>query len=172
MKQLEDFQKMVDDLRPEQPLTEENTMMFMQLMMSKDPKLEELLTTDNEMMQHNEMQVPNIFLSRLQSLSTLKITTGAAIAIFINLSSAGSAVMYAYYLHRKCAPDSTVTLDTITKDLFPWGVISEKQMEELWDAQKLWSAEEEEEAAPLQCYMVKDNLLDYVGTWKELEVEA
>lgn len=171
MKKLEEFKERVDALRPDQQLSEENTMMLMQLMISKDPKLDEVMTPDNEMLQHGEMVIPKIFISRLESLSTVKITAGAAIAIFINLTSAGSAVMYAYYLHRKCEPDSVVTIDTISKNLFPWGVISEKQMEELWDAQKLWTKEEEEEAEPLQCYMVPDNLIDYVGAWKEIDIK-
>ena len=172
MKQLEEFQKKVDELRPDMPLTEENTMMIMQMMLSKNPEMDEHMTSEDEMLQHDQMVIPKIFMSRLESLSTLKITKSAAIFIFVNLSSAGSAVLYAYYLHRKCEPNSVVTINTLCEHLFPWGVMSEAQMEVLWEAQKLYGEEAQEEAESLQCYMVPYNLLDYIVTWKKVEVET
>jgi hypothetical protein len=83
---------------------------------------------------------------------------------------------------KTVAPTVSLTVDKLSsllsnikylaEKLFPWGMISDKQMEELWDAQKIYGEEAQKEAESLQCYMVPDNLLDYVGTWKEIEVEV
>lgn len=173
MKQLDTFQKMVDNLSPEQPMDEEQTGMYFSLMIgeAQNPELREPMTADDPILKETEMWIPRVFISRLESLTTLKITRAAAVSMFINFNGVGTAVLYAYYLHRKCEPETLVTMKIIDK-LFKGEFISPKQHEELWDAQKLYGEEAQEEAKPLQCYMVPDNLLDYVGTWKEIEVEV
>jgi hypothetical protein len=170
MKLLEDFNKLVDALNPEKPLDEEGMKIFIKLMISEDEKLKEVITSDND-------EIVNatgirIFLSRLGTLTTLKITRGAALAIGVNIENPGMAVLYAYYLNRKCDPNSTVTLDDVGKVLFPWGMISDDQHKELWEAQKIITSEEEEEAKALQQYGVHDNLLDYKLTWVKEEIKV
>lgn len=173
MKKLDDFKKLVDKTNPDKPMDEETMGIFLSLIKAEktDPKFMEVMTLEDESLKSDAMWVPKIFVSRLNELSTVRLTRAAAISIIVNLTSAGSAVMFAYYIHRKCAPDSLVTMETLG-EIFPMGFISEKQQNELWDAQKLYGEEAQEEAKPLQCYMVPDNLIDYVGAWKEIKVEV
>lgn len=163
MKLLEDFNSKVDALRPDKPLDEDVFKFFIGVGMSKDERIKEEVTRDDP--EFVGAQGIQIFLSRLEALTTLKITRGAAIAIGVNIENPGMAVMYAYYLNRKCEEGSTITIDDVANELFPWGVISENQHRELWEAQKIITSEEEEEAKALQQYGVHDNLLDYELTW-------
>lgn len=172
MKKLDDFKKLVDKTNPDKPMDEETMGIFLSMIMAEktDPKFMEVMTLEDESLKSDAMWVPKIFVSRLNELSTVRLTRAAAISIIVNLTSAGSAVMFAYYIHRKCAPDSLVTMETLG-EIFPMGFFSEKQLEQLWEAQKLMSPESQEKAVHLGCYMVKDNLLDYVGTWKEIDIK-
>jgi len=163
MKLLEDFNSKVDELRPNKPLDEDVFKFFIAMGMSKDEKVKEEVTRDDP--EFEGAQGIQIFLSRLELLTTLKITRGAAIAIGSNIDTPGMAVLYAYYLNRKCEPNSTITIDDVANTLFPWGMISDDQHRELWEAQKIITTEEEEEAKALQQYGVHDNLLDYKLTW-------
>lgn len=170
MKLLDDFKQKIDELKPDLPLTEEGSRIVMGLLLSDHSKLKEIAFSNDSDFQ--SMQGLQIMIRRLETLSTVKLTVGAAVFISLAISNPGQAVLYAYYIHRKCDPDQIIGIDYVAEKLFPWGMISDKQHEELWDAQKLWTEEEQKEAKKLQQYGVHDNLLDYVGTWKEVEANV
>jgi len=133
-------------------------------MLSQDGKFEQKVTS--EFPDFQGLTGFQIFLKRLELLTKLEITLGATIFIGMHIENPGQAVMYAYYIHRKYKGGSLLTLNELTSKIFPWGMLSPKQFEEMWDAQKLMGEEEYEEAVSLKCYGVKDNLLDYELTWK------
>ena len=164
MKKLLAFKQKVDSLLPDKELNEEEAKIIASILLSNDSKFDvEITSKDPDIANVSGFQ---IFLKRLEGLTDLKITRGALICIGIHFENPGQAVMYAYYLNRKCEPNTTVTVDTITKKLFPWGMISNKQHEELWDAQKL-VGDEIEQAEVLERYGAYDNLLDYKLTWEK-----
>ena len=163
MKKLEDFKEKIDNLIPDKELNNEDMAITYGIMASKDSKFNDIVVSTDQEIQ--ELTGFLIFLKKLEAFTSLKITRGALYSIGIHFDSPGKAIIYAYYLHRKCKPNTTITLDMLTNDLFSNGMISEKQHNELWDAQKLNSEEEFEEAKLLVRCGPHDNLLDYLHTW-------
>ena len=131
---------MVDNLNPDLPLTEEESEMVMGLLLSDHSKLKEIVSSDDP--EFKTMQGLQIMVKRLEMLSTVKLTVGAALFASFRIINPGQAVLYAYYIHRKCDPNKIIDIDYIIEELFPLGIISDKQHKELWDAQKLSKPEE------------------------------
>ena len=103
-----------------------------------------------------------VFLKRLEHMTTLKITLGALIALAEHISkSAGTAVMYVYYMHHKLPANTVVDITVISMNLFPFGFFSEEQLHEIWECQKL--APDKRKGT---CIGAQDNLIDYLEVWK------
>lgn len=166
MKLVNQFNAIVDKLKPNEPLTRDGIEMLMLLTIKSNPQLKAIAFEDDPMFA--EMLGVRILLSRIERLTSLKLTIGAAFLLGSHLATPGEAVIYAYYLNRKAEPHSVVDIDTVAKDLFPWGMISDDQNKEIWDAQKL-DSDKQEMAKELICYAAHDNLLDYEGTWEREE---
>jgi hypothetical protein len=104
-----------------------------------------------------------IFLKRLAGLTELRMTLGALIILSLYMKNPGICAMYAYYLYHKLPPNTLITLDKFSINLFPWGMFSKAQLDKIWDAQK---RESEDETKDCTCIGAPDNLLDYLETWK------
>jgi hypothetical protein len=159
--------------RPSEPMTEEETTFFFNIFMSKEPEFSNdinELDKESELYKHfkpliNGFQM-QIFLKRLEHLTTLRITFGAFLLIALHLESAGSAVMHAFYLHHKLPLNTLVTTTHISMELFPWRFFSEEQLSRIWDAQKV---RPDDGLDGCHCYGAPDNLLDYVEIWNKEE---
>lgn len=159
--------------QPSEPMTEEETTFFFNVLMSKEPEFSNdinELDKESELYKHfkpliNGFQM-QIFLKRLEHLTTLRITFGAFLLIALHLENAGSAVMHAFYLHHKLPLNTLVTTNEVAMDLFPWGFFSKEQLSAIWDAQKVRPDDGLDEC---HCYGAPDNLLDYVEIWNKEE---
>jgi hypothetical protein len=156
--------------QPRTPMSEEETMIMLNIMMSKEPEFStdvNELDNTSEVYKHFKPLIGGfqmqIFLKRLEHLAGLRISLGAFLLISQHLNSAGDAVMYAYYMSRKLSKNSLVGFDEVTKALFPWGYFSEEQLKKIWDAQKVRPEDGLDEC---KCYGAPDNLLDYVEIWE------
>jgi hypothetical protein len=150
------------------PMDNEEMMVFMKLLLSKDEaigtdiyeldKSSEIFKHFKPLLEGFQMQV---FLSRLRHMTTLKISLGAFIAIAQHLLSAGSAVMHVYYLQSKLPENTFITLDVVSRELFPMGFFSEEQLNRIWEEQKT----NRDETEGMSCVGSHDNLLDYAECW-------
>lgn len=75
--------------------------------------------------------------------------------------SPGNAVMYLTYLQYWCKKNNvkSIDLDIFCKEIFPWGFPSEKDLDNLWDNQKV-----ERDS------MQSDNLLDYSSAYESIQM--
>lgn len=162
--------KAFENNSPHTELTEEETKVLLSIILSK----EESLNIDiNQLDKKSEIYVhfkplidsfqAQVFLKRLEGLSTVKMSLGALIMLLQYMNSAGSCVMYAYYIHSKLAPNTLVDMDTFSIKLFPWGMFSREQLNSIWDAQKV---KHDDGLEGCNCIGAHDNLLDYEETWR------
>lgn len=157
--------------RPSTPMTQDETMMFFNIMMSKDENISKDINEidkTSELYKHFEPLIKGfqmqVFLKRLEHLAKMKISLGAFLIIAIHLESAGNAVMYAYYMFHKLPKNSFISVDVVGSTLFPWGFFSEKQLSEIWKEQKVRPDDGLDECT---CYGAHDNLLDYTEFWEK-----
>ncbi len=68
--------------------------------------------------------------------------------------SPGTAVMYLYYMKYKKSP---LTIEGITS-LFPWGFIPKKDLETLWDKQKMENGHNLLDYGPLNEWLIGNNI--------------
>ena len=135
--------KLFDDNQPNTPMSEDESKFFMGMILSKDPVYNtdfNFIGKDSEIYKHfkpvfEAFQV-QVFLKRLEVLTSLRISLGALIMIAMQLESAGNAVMYAYYLNYKRQPHTLITIDVFARELFPWGTFSPEQLNAIWAGQK------------------------------------
>lgn len=160
-----------DKNRPNTPMTQDETMMFFNIMMSKDENISkdiDEIDKTSELYKHFEPLIKGfqmqVFLKRLEHLAKMKISLGAFLIIVIHLESAGSAVMYAYYIFHKLPKNCFIGVEEVSSKLFPWGFFSEEQLKAMWDAQKVRKDDGLDECT---CYGAPDNLLDYVEFWEK-----
>lgn len=160
-------QELVDIFQKYSPSTQmdiEETMAYMNMLMSKNPifdtDINDVDKTDS-IYQHFKPLIDSfivqVFLKRIEVMTTLKISLGGLIILSLHLTSPGTAVMYAYYLYYKLPENTLVTLNIISEKLFPWGFFSDKQLNDIWDAQKV-SAKE---------FGGTDNMIDYEIVWRD-----
>ena len=157
------------DNQPKTPMTPEETRIFMNLMLTDDPNISmdvNELDKKTDFYKHFkplvESFVAKVFLGRLKSLTTHRITVGALIILMQYMKSPGNCVMYVYYINSKLAPNTLIDINVIAMDLFPWGMFSDEQLNDIWDAQKVRSTDGLDE---WNCHGSHDNLLDYNETW-------
>jgi hypothetical protein len=104
-------QKLIDIFNqhtPNTPMYEDETMAFMNMLLSDDPVFHvDLNEVDKENPNYQHFKplidefVFQVFLKRLEVMTTLKMSLGALIILSFHIPSPGAAVMYAYYLHYK-----------------------------------------------------------------------
>lgn len=154
--------------RPNKQMDDDESKLLLNILLSKDSQLStdiNELDKDSEIYKHFQpllyaFQV-RVFMSKIEHLTTLRITLGALIVISMYIDSPGIATMYAYYLHSKLPANTLVTLEHITTQLFPWGFFSNEQLNKIWDEQKTKKGE----TKGLTLVGAQDNLLDYKEMW-------
>ena len=164
-------QKLIDIFNKHTPSTEmseEETMIMFQLLMSKDEAFSKSLDDvdkKSDIYQHFaplvNSYIGQVFLKRLKAFTSLKMSLGALAMLMQHMESPGSAVMHVFYLYHKLPEGTVVTVETIG-EAFPWGFFSEKQLKEIWDAQKVNPDNSKEFA----CIGAPDNMIDYLESWR------
>lgn len=149
---------------PNKELADDEMRTLVSLMMSKDSNLnQDVNDLDKESEFYKELKPliesfqAQIFLQRIKHATSLKISLGVLIMLMHYLETAGSSVMYAYYMHMKLPENTLVNLRVFSMDLFPFGMFSNEQLNNIWDKQKVKKEDQ---------LKGNDNLLDYPETWK------
>ena len=125
------------------PMSEENTGFLMKLLMMKGLK---------EPPEKDKPFLIKVIESRLKTAFSFSIKDNR-LRLFIAIISQtpGTAIMYLTYLQYWCKKNKTKEID-LEKfcDIFPMGFLNEKDLEKIWDGQKVLRGEGG-----------SDNLLDY-----------
>ncbi len=129
-------QELIDIFNQYSPITEmdeDETLTFVNITLSQEKIFNVDLNEadkDNPIYKHFkpllESFVPQVFLKRLEVMTSIKMTLGALIMLVLRMESPGAAVMYAFYLHYKLPENILVTMDVFSKQLFPWGMFSKE----------------------------------------------
>lgn len=159
------------DNRPNTEMEEEETHLFMNLLFNKDPNMcmdVNDLDKESDFYKHFEPLLmcftAQVFLKRMKLLTEFRITVGALIVLLQHMPSPGACVMYLYYIKSKLRkPDTLIDINVIAMDLFPMGFFNEKQLSDIWLAQKVRKDDGLDEC---NCHGAADNLLDYDETWR------
>jgi len=158
-----------DKHNPQTEMSKEETGFFMQGLMTKDKNYScNIYDMDKESELYKHFLpllkgfVTQIFLTRIKTMTTLRISFGTLIILMQHIESPGSAVMYTYYLHNKLPLNTLITLE-ILGEVFPWGFFSESQLKEIWAAQKVDSKTTND----YQCVGAPDNMIDYIEVWRQ-----
>lgn len=156
-----------DNHEPNTPMDKDETKFMFIAITSNDPNFHcdiEEIDEESDLYKHFEpmikSMIPQIFIKRLKTLTKLKISLGALILLLYHMESPGQAVMYTYYLKHKVEENTVITLNTIA-EIFPVGFFSEKQLQEIWNKQKVKSSDMEG-----ICIGAPDNMIDYIETWE------
>ena len=157
-------------VKPSSPLSEEESMLLIGMFMSGKDELDipineidrgsEFYKEIKPFVEAFEIQV---FLKRLESLTSLKMTMGALAMLSQRFNNLGDVVMYTYYLHKNLEPNTVVDLNVFSTKLFPFGMLGTDQLRQIWDAQKV----KKEDVEGLTCFGAHDNLLDYKEMWEK-----
>jgi len=173
--------KLFLDNKPETQMTSDEWRTMLNILMSKEPAFKipiEELDVKSEIYQHFKPLIEGfqlqVFLSRLKHVAKMRITLGAFIMIAQHLESAGTSVMYVYYLWLKLKPHTLITTTVLCEELFPWGFFSTEQLNSIWGAQKLTAEENKlrkEKNAKKRLTLTpimfdgSDNLIDFQESW-------
>ena len=113
-----------DKNRPSTAMDEDLTNFFLSIMLSKDENLAKDINEvdkESEIYKHFEPLIKGfqmqVFLKRLEHLAKMKISLGAFLITAIHLESAGSAVMYAYYMFHKLPKNCFIGVKKFNKIL-------------------------------------------------------
>jgi hypothetical protein len=158
-----------DKHNPNTAMGQDETMFMMNAMLSDDKNFScpiDMMDEDSGLTSHFkpliESFVAQVFLKRIEALTTLKMSIGALVILMHHMESPGSAVMYAYHLRNKLPKETVVTAEKLGV-VFPWGFFSETQLKEIWDAQKVGVDDRE----GYTCIGAPDNMIDYLEMWKD-----
>lgn len=153
---------------PQTQMTKDETMFMMNAMLSEDPNYScDINDMDKESELYTHFQpllesfTAQVFLKRIEAMTTLKMSIGALVVLMHHMESPGNAVMYAFRLHDKLPKNSIVTVDKLA-EVFPWGFYSETQLTEIWDAQKVAM----DDRKGYTCVGAQDNMIDYLEIWE------
>ena len=159
-----------DKHNPQTAMSEDETMFMMNAMLSDDPNYScniYDIDKDSELYTHFvpllESFVAQVFLARIKTMTSLKMSLGALVILMHHIESPGSAVMYCYHLHNKISENTIVTADKLA-EAFPWGFFSDTQLKEIWEAQKV----KKDDREGYKCVGAPDNMIDYLEMWKEV----
>ncbi len=126
------------------PISKENTEILMQLLMAKGA----LKIPEKE-----KPFLVKVIEGRLKTSFSFSIRD-SRLTLFIAIISQtpGTAIMYLTYLQYWCKKNETEEID-LEKfcEIFPMGFLSKKDLEKIWDGQKVQSKD----------FSISDNLLDY-----------
>jgi hypothetical protein len=93
---------------PRTPMSEEETKLFLMFLLSKDETISEDIDNVNKESETYKQLKPiitcfqaKVFLGRLKSLTSLRISLGALIILLYHFPNPAHCVMYAFYLHQK-----------------------------------------------------------------------
>ncbi len=103
----------------------------------------------------NSFQV-QVFLKRLEGLSTVRMTLGSLILLSMQMETPGISVMLAFYIHHKLPENTIVDANILCEKLFPFGFFTEEQFHQIWDLQKVKKSEE---------HKGSDNWIDSSNLW-------
>ena len=157
--------------QPKTPLTFDESKFLVSMLMDKSKTFDVLLDEvdkESEVYKHFKPLIDSfqvqVFLGRLKNFTTHKITLGALVMLSLQLHSAGAAVLMTYYLHHKLPDNTLINIDVYSMKLFPFGVFSEEQFNEIWDAQKVSNLDD---MSSYKCIGAYDNLVDYLEFWEK-----
>lgn len=161
----------VKSLQPDEQLSKEMSRFLISLMLDGE-ELSKSLNEIDKTSQSYELFSPvlnshlvKIFVNRVELLTTLKLDVASILFISAYLRNPAHSVMYAYFLSMKFAPNTNIDLKTLCANAFPWGMLSETQLRNLWDIQKIGDIEY---VKNMRCIGAPDNLLDYYETWNKI----
>lgn len=163
--------KLFDENSPNTEMTEVETRIFMQIIMSNENDLKIDINDVNkesetyiklkELLEAFQIQV---FLKRLELLTTLKMTLGGLMILSQYFENVAQVVMYTYYLKYKLPENTLVSADVIASELFPIGFFSTEQLNVIWDGQKV--KKDKHDVTKLTLIGAPDNLIDYKEVWE------
>ena len=164
-------QKLIDIFNQHSPnteMSEDETITMFKIMLSKDPNLScdlDEIDMESDVYKHMKPLIKafqaQVFLGRLKHMTSLKISLSALIILMHHMESAGSAVMYAFYLSYKLPENTLITVDKFV-EVFPWGFFSNEQLNKIWDAQKVST----DDRKGFSCIGAPDNKIDYPEIWR------
>lgn len=163
--------KLFEDNQPRTEMSAEEMKVMMGILMSNEPAFTtpvDELDKDTEIYKHFKPLLDGfqlqVFLGRVKHVAKMRITLGAFILLAQHLDSAGSAVMYAYYIWLKLKPHTLITTNVVCEELFPWGFFSEEQLSAMWSAQKINAEDRKTTLSPIM-FTQSDNLIDFQESW-------
>lgn len=165
--------KLFEDNKPNTEMSAEEMKVMMGILLSKEPAFKtpiDELDKDTEIYKHFKPLLEGfqlqVFLTRLKLVAKMRITLGAFVMIAQHLESAGTAVMYVYYIWLKLKPHTLITDSVVAEDLFPMGFFSDEQLNSMWDAQKVNADDNVKSLTPIM-FSGSDNLIDYQQSWEK-----
>lgn len=151
-----------DQYSPNTPLSNEETELMINVILSDDLNLtknvEEFDKKSKDYKRIISIFQAQVFLSRLKAFTTLKISFGCLLLLLEHIKTPGKAVMYAYYMFKKLPENTFIDINVYTTQLFPWGMFSNEQLNEIWDKQKINKEE-------FKDFYIGNNLIDYEEVW-------
>jgi len=139
-------QEIVNVFNTHTPCTEmspEEMELMCNILMSKQPEFNvDIKTIDknSEIYKHFKPLIESfqsqVFLKRIEVLTTFKMTLGALIVLLFHMPTAGAATMMEMYCSIKLDDNELITLDVLGKQLFPWGFYSDEQLNAIWESIK------------------------------------
>ena len=167
---IEKVKKAFDENSPSALLTDDEMGVLISLLTNSNPNLnKDVDELDKESKDYEDFKplvesfTAKIFMGRIKSMTSLRISLGTLIALLYYMESPGDCVMYAYYMHIKLLANTFVDLSVFTMELFPMGMFSKKQFQNIWTAQKVTK----DDLLQGDTTGSPDNLLDYSITWKK-----
>ena len=164
----QDLVKIFGKHNPNTQMSEDESMMMMNILMTKDSPFNiDLDEMDKESKEYVHFKpvidsfLGQIFLSRLRGLTTIKMSLGAFVMIMQHIQKPTDCVMYAYYLGLKLPKETLLTVNNMS-DVFAWGFFNEYQLNKIWEAQKV----DIDSHKKYQCHGAPDNMIDYNLVWE------
>lgn len=104
----------------------------------------------------------NAMLKRIKAQFDRDIDPRVAALIGLGGYVVGGCILIGYYLQWKANQlgiEGEITMDHFAEKIFPFGLFSENDINQIWDSQKVFNADEEFEGLNLD--KGTDNLIDY-----------
>lgn len=145
-------------------LTKEETIMCMNALFSEDK-----LNEDKEVLEllegKSNLSIATVVHKRVNACHTYTITPTVALLSEIVAKSFGDSTMFCAYFQYKAHQlgIKTINAEIFCRDIFPWGVPTEDELQRLWDLQKL-----DPEFLKKRKSFESDNGLDYKETYESI----
>lgn len=142
-KNIQELRDLFNKHTPNTEMSMDETEIFIHMSSSKCPEFHadlKEINKDSEIYKHFKPVIESfqsqVFLTRIEVLTTFKMTLGALIMFMFHMPTAGAATMMEMYCSSKLRDNTLITLDVLTHQLFSWGFFSEEQLKEIWTAIK------------------------------------